>query len=121
MASQRTVVLMQDPQWFLKLLVASALLAVLLTMASYLVKAQRHTFLLTLPIALGALFTGHFAVRSSLNSLGLLIAAAAMVAVLFLGVRYILIARPLASVAVVMGVTVLFVVGLVAALAIVGG
>ena len=120
MASQQTVVLMQDPQWFLKLLVASVFLGVLLRIASYLVKAQRHTFVLTLPIALAALLAAHFAVRSSLSSLGLLIAAAATVAILFLGMRYILIARPLASLTVVMGVTVLFVVGLAAALAIVG-
>jgi len=121
MANQQTVALVQDPQWFLKLVVASAVLAVLLTIASYLAKAQRHTFVLTLPIALAALLAGDFAVRSSLSSLGLLIAAAAMVAILFLGMRYILIARPLASLTVVMGVTVLFVVGLATALAIVGG
>ena len=118
MASQRTVVLIQDPQWFLKLLVASVLLAALLTIASYLAKAQRHTFVLTLPIALTALLAGHFAAGISLSSLGLLIAVAAMVAILYLGVRYILVARPLASVAAVVGVTVLFVIGL--ALAIVG-
>jgi len=112
---------MQDPQWFLKLLVASVLLAALLTIASYLAKAQRHIFVLTLPIALGALLVGHFAVRSSLSSSGLLIAAAAMAAILFLGVRYILVAHPVASVAAAIGVTVLFVIGLATTLAIVGG
>lgn len=121
MASQRTVVLMQNPQWFLKLLIAAVLLAALLTMASYLAKAQRHTFVLTFPIALAALLAGHFAVRTSLSSLGLLIAAAAMVAILFLGVRHILIARPLASVVAVMGVALLFIAGLATALAIMSG
>jgi hypothetical protein len=121
MANQQTVVLAQDPQWFLKLLVASVLLAVLLTIASYLSKAQRRSFVLTFPIALGALLASHFAVRISLSSAGLLIAAAALDAILFLGVRYILIVCPLASVVVVIGVTVLFVVGLATALAIVGG
>jgi hypothetical protein len=120
MANQQTVVLVQDPQWFLKLVVASVVLAVLLTIASYLAKAQRNTFVLTFPIALAVLLVGHFAVRISLSSPGLLIAATAMVAILFRGVRYILIARPLASVLVVMEVTVIFVIGLATALAIVG-
>jgi hypothetical protein len=121
MESQHAVVLTQDPHWFLKLLVASVFLAVLLTVAAYLVKARRKTFLLTFPIAFVALWVSHFAIGVSLSSLGLLVATVAMMAILYLGVKYILIARPLASVVVSIGVTVLFVMGLAAALAIVGG
>jgi len=113
MANPVTVVAIQDPQWLFKLLVAAAVLAVVLTIGARLAKARRSNLALSFAIAFASLLGGHFAVRISLSPWGLLAAVMTIFAILCLGVRYVLAARLVASLAVALAATVPLIAGIV--------
>jgi hypothetical protein len=97
-------------------LVAVVVLAVLLRISAYLVKARRNSFPLSFAVAFVALLAAHFAVRISLSPWGLLAALVAIFAIQSLGVRYVLGARLLASLTVALVTTVLLIAGLLVVL-----
>jgi hypothetical protein len=112
------VVAVHDPLWLLKLAAVALILAVPLTIGAHVARARRSNVALTYLIAVAALFAGHYVAPAAPNVIGVLIAIGASSVVLFLGVKYLLIARPLPALLVALATEGLLFLGLVVAVAV---